>query len=76
MPAAIVWSIWARVRDRVLGDPYQIVWSHFGGEEPMEDAIVQAYQHFDRERIWRSGAYIRVFLFFFFLDVILKASCK
>lgn len=56
MQPAVVRSIWARVHDQVLGDPYQMASSPFRGGEPTEDAIVQAYQLFDRERILLSGA--------------------
>lgn len=56
MQVAVIRSIWARVREQVLGDPYQMVWSPFGDEEPREAAVVQAYQHFDLERIRRLGA--------------------
>lgn len=42
MQTTVVWSIWARVRDLGLGDPYQTVWSPLGGEELTEDAVVHA----------------------------------
>lgn len=45
-----------RVRGQVLGNPYQMVWSPFGDEELAEDAVVEAYRHFDRERIRQLGA--------------------
>ena len=47
MVVTVVRSNWVRVRDRVLGDPYQMAWSPFGDEEPTEDAMVRAYQDFD-----------------------------
>ena len=54
MAAVVVRSIWVRVRDRVLGDPYQMAWSPFRDEEPTDDVVIRAYQDFDRARIGRS----------------------
>ena len=54
MAAAVVRSIWVRVRDRVLDDPYQMAWSPFRDGDPTDDAVIRAYQDFDRARIERS----------------------